>query len=150
MNRDELDRMGRLLLGYRYLGTFPLDMAPPLMKDAVIQHFIINTHTSNLEGQHWLAVTVCNNKAYIFDSFGQPPPSLLVKQLREQRVNKIYYNRRQIQQFGTYICGSLAIKHLVNADLCGRTGGIPYRKTSLHQRNMHTTPQWRGLRSSIC
>jgi len=129
---DQLYRIGKRLFGYRYLGTFPLDKVPPFIKNATMQHFIINTHTSNLPGRHWLAVTIHNNKAYIFDSFGVPPPSLLVNQLKLYGVNKIYYNQRQIQAFGTYTCGQLSLKHLLNVDLRGGARGISGWKAYVH------------------
>lgn len=134
MNTHQLNRMGKLLFGYRYLGTFPLDKVPlRFVKDALLQHFIINTHTSNLPGQHWIAVTVHNGKkAYIFDSFGIPPPRLLVTQLKQRGIVEIYYTKRQVQAFDTLICGQLALKHLLNVDLHGRTRGVSSWKPIVH------------------
>lgn len=129
----QVNRVGKSLFGYRYLGTFALDKVPlHFIKDAKLQHFIINTQTSNLLGQHWIAVTVYDNdKAYIFDSFGVPPPTLLVNQLKKRGIRKIYYSKRQIQPFDTLICGQLALQHLLHVDLSGRTRGISAWKASL-------------------
>ena len=134
MNSAQVNRMGKTLFGYRYLGTFPLDKVPlHFIKDAQLQHFIINTQTSNLPGQHWIAVTIYQrNKAYIFDSFGIPPPTLLINQLKERGIEKIYYSKRQIQEFDTTICGQLALNHLLHVDLRGRTRGLSSWKTTLH------------------
>ena len=134
MNTTQINRMGKTLFGYRYLGTFALDKVPlHFIQDAKLQHMIINTHTSNLPGQHWIAVTVCdNNKAYIFDSFGVPPPTLLINQLKQRGIQKIYYSKHQIQPLNTIICGQLALQHLFNVDVSGRTRGLSTWKASLH------------------
>lgn len=133
MDSLQLNRLGKAWFGYRYLGTFPLDRVPHhFIKDAKLVHFIINTQTSNLPGQHWVAVSICNNTAYIFDSFGQPPPALLVKQLKKRGITKIYYSKKQVQPFNTIICGQLAIKHLLHVDLLGRTRGISCWKANVH------------------
>ena len=134
MHTIQVNRVGKSLFGYRYLGTFALDKVPlHFIRDAKLQHFIINTQTSNLPGQHWIAVTVCdNNKAYIFDSFGVPPPTLLINQLKRRGIRKIYYNKRQVQNFGTLLCGQLALQHLLHVDLSGRTRGLSAWKASLH------------------
>lgn len=151
MNTNQLDRAGKRVLGYRYLGTFPLDRVPQFMKDAALQHFIINTQTSNLAGQHWIAVTIVHNsKAYIFDSFGQAPPTLLVNQLKQRSIHKIYYNKRQLQPFNTTFCGQLALIHLINADFGGRIGGLSHRQANLHQRNLLNKTRWNRIHSPIC
>jgi len=151
MNTDQLNRAGKRIMGYRYLGTYPLDKVPQLMKNVMMQHFVINTQTSNLSGQHWIAVTVLHNsKAYIFDSFGLPPPTLLIKQLKHQGITRIYFNKRQIQPFNTSFCGQLALLHLINADFGGRVGGVSRRKSHIHQRNLFTRTQWMRVPTSIC
>lgn len=134
MDTTQVNRLGKSLFGYRYLGTFALDKVPlHFIRDAKLQHFIINTQTSNLPGQHWIAVTVYDNeKAYIFDSFGVPPPSLLVNQLKRRGIQKIYYSQQQVQNFGTLLCGQLALQHLLHVDLSGRARGVSVWKTSLY------------------
>lgn len=134
MDTTQVNRLGKSLFGYRYLGTFALDKVPlHFIKDAKLQHFVINTQTSNLPGQHWIAVTVYDNeKAYIFDSFGVPPPSLLVNQLKRRGIQKIYYSQQQVQNFGTLLCGQLALQHLLHVDLSGRARGVSVWKTSLY------------------
>lgn len=133
MNTHQLNGIGWYLFGCRYLGTFALNGVPAKIdKTATLKHFIINTQTSNLPGQHWVAVTIQNNTAYIFDSFGNPPKPLLVRQLKDQGITKIYYNKRQIQPYNTTFCGQLAVKHLLNVDLLGRTRGVSSWKAVLH------------------
>jgi len=134
MNTQQLDRMGKFLFGYRYLGTFPLDKVPlHFVTDAALLHFIINTHTSNLPGQHWIAVTVHKGeKAYVFDSFGIPPPRLLIYQLKQRGIRKIYYSKHQVQSFNQQNCGQLALIHLLNVDLRGGTRGLSGWKPTIH------------------
>lgn len=138
LTTSELTQKGKHLLGPRlYLGTFAIDRVPQVIchrGQPQQVHFIINTQTSNLPGQHWVAVSIdcLHHTAYIFDSFGQPPPTLLVKQLRSH-VKRIYYNTRQVQAPNTQNCGQLALQHLLHiANLRGGARGLPYWKAFVH------------------
>ena len=128
MNSRQVNRIGKRLLGRSYLGTFALDKVPLARlggrNHKRLQHFIINTQTSNLPGKHWVAVSTHQRKAYYFDSFGLPPPSLLVRQLRNGGIKEITYNTRQVQAFNTQVCGRLALQHLRNTNLRGGIGGL--------------------------
>jgi len=65
---------------------------------------IINTHTSNLGGEHWLAVYHKPDKIYVFDSFGFYYPSILVTHL--SRMSKpIVYNKIRYQDPFSTTCG---------------------------------------------
>lgn len=146
MHTEQLNRMGKQLMGNSYLGTFALDQLPAIIfANEPMLHFIINTQTSNLPGQHWIAVTINRNKAYVFDSFGLPPPQLLISQLRQYGVRRILYNSRQIQPINTQMCGQLALQHLFNTHIRYRTRGLPRWKTVVHKRNVYATPNWRRV-----
>lgn len=96
-----------------YIGTYSIDTIPS-MKTHPPFHFIVNNQTKNLPGQHWIAVSVYkNNTAYIYDSYGLPPPMLLVQKLKKSMgINKIGYSKEQHQVTGSSNCGLLALKHL--------------------------------------
>jgi len=60
-----------------FVGVFPLNSVPhlPSSKDYC---FIGNTHTDNLPGQHWIAVRIVHDQAWIFDPMASlPSPSAL-------------------------------------------------------------------------
>ena len=63
----ELDRVGKKLLGKKYLGTFPSDKIPKNK----IGYFICNLDTSNMGGSHWVAIVRDSEGAVVFDSFGR-------------------------------------------------------------------------------
>ena len=79
--------------------------------------FIINTDSSNLGGQHWLAVLVRPNKqGYVFDSYGIPPP-LRVQTWLNSRGIRWSANNRQLQTIQSTLCGYYCIYFLWFANL---------------------------------
>ena len=52
-----------------FLGCYPLNRLPPFPKK-LPKSMIINTHTSNKTGEHWLALVLTKQKCLYFDSFG--------------------------------------------------------------------------------
>jgi hypothetical protein len=61
-----------------------------------------------MSGSHWVALIVYTNKSkmssFYLDSFGQLPPTE-VEQFVNSLHEKLPYNNRQIQAFGTDYCG---------------------------------------------
>ena len=55
-----------------FIGCFPYDKLPPIMKKKKNFSLIINTGNSQTLGEHWLAVKVIDQKWFYFDSFGLP------------------------------------------------------------------------------
>lgn len=94
---------------HQFIGVFPIDKVPhtKLSKYA----FIVNNQTSNLPGEHWIAVRVCNKKAYIFDPLGLPPPAQLTNHLKKYRIE---YNKIQYQPTNSTLCGQYALTWLIN------------------------------------
>lgn len=135
-NTLQLDKMARQLFSNNtYLGTFPINQVPTKrFNHNRLQHFIINTQTSNLPGQHWIAVSLHQRRAYVFDPFGQPPPSLLIQQLLQHGgIQQIYYNTKQVQPINSQICGQLALQHLHNvSNLRGGIRRLSYWKAFVH------------------
>lgn len=69
---------------------------------------MVNTDTSNLPGEHWLAVYISNERINVFDSFGFYYPDMLVTQL--ERINRpIVYNRIQYQDPLSTVCGQFCL-----------------------------------------
>ena len=109
MNSDELRILGKRLFGKPFLGVFPLDILPKNLR--VPSYFIVNTHTINLPGEHWLAVAYQKKgEIDVFDSFGHYYPPSLIKHLK--RYGRLNLNRKRIQHPLTNTCGQHCIKWL--------------------------------------
>ena len=109
MNSDQLDVMGRRLIGKNFLGVFPLNALPKQLK--VPSYFIVNTHTINLPGEHWLAVAYQNRGVVdVFDSFGYYYPIPLIRYLKP--YGRLNLSRKRIQHPFSTACGLHSITWL--------------------------------------
>lgn len=67
-------------------------------------------------GTHWVAYKKVGNVTRYYDSFGDlPPPLELIAYLR-RGGSSIQYNYDRHQKFGTYNCGHLCLKFLLDDD----------------------------------
>ncbi len=90
-----------------YLGAFALDQLPALRPPQKNHCFIVNTQTSNLPGQHWVAVRVRYGSAWIFDPLAQPPMAELCDHLRHRVgfIHSLYLCKTKVQPSGSQTCG---------------------------------------------
>jgi hypothetical protein len=87
-----------------YIGTFSLNTVPSSPSNSF--SFIVNTHTENLPGQHWIAVRGISDEAWIFDPLALPPPFALCNHLLLHcHMNKLYCCKTQVQPSFTQTCG---------------------------------------------
>lgn len=108
MNTLELKHLG-LNSVPNFIGVFPIDHVP---NSKLRQYsFIVNNQSSNLPGQHWIAVSIKNRHAYIFDPLGMPPPYQLTKSLHGHEIK---YNTVQYQPANSNLCGQFALSFLIN------------------------------------
>ena len=84
-----------------FYGVYPLDKIPFLPVPGAI---VVNTQTSNLGGEHWLAVYNKPDAVYAFDPLGYYYTTILVSKLQAMS-KKIVYNRIQYQELFTTTCG---------------------------------------------
>ena len=110
MHTSELRAMGVEYVP-NFIGVFPLDRIPATAK-MTSSNFIINTHTHNLPGEHWLAVSISNGVGFAFDSFGFYYPESLRSYLRK-RCGKVHYNTHQYQEIHEKTCGLYCIAWLI-------------------------------------
>lgn len=106
MYTNDLDRQGKRYFGNEFLGTFPLDKLPPLIRAG--DKFITNTQTANLPGEHWIAVSYkTNGIVYAFDPLGMYYPSHLVNHLFRYCVGcvSVKFNRVTYQNPLANTCG---------------------------------------------
>jgi hypothetical protein len=106
-------------LGDKYVpffkGVFPLDKIPFSRTMKAPANFIINTQTSNLPGEHWLAVSYQEGGlVFAFDSFGIYYPRILRAYLESlRRSRKVHYNTVQYQEIHERTCGQYCIAWLI-------------------------------------
>ena len=68
------------LLKFRYLGSFPSDHVPTLDNDTFA---IINTQTSNMQGEHWVMIANFRHELYFADSLGRNKYSFLKQHYKQ-------------------------------------------------------------------
>lgn len=104
MHTRELWQMGDKYVP-DFLGVFPLNKIPSSIRAPC--NFIVNTHTHNLPGEHWIAVSYQRDgRVYAFDSFGLYYPLSLQNYLqRLRRSGSVYYNKQQFQELYERTCG---------------------------------------------
>lgn len=97
----QIKQIGTKLLGSEFLGVYPLDKLPFIPVNKAI---IVNTHSSNLGGEHWIAVYNKPAKILVFDPLGFYYPNILVSHL--SKISKpIVYNKIRYQDPFTTNCG---------------------------------------------
>jgi hypothetical protein len=98
-----------------FKGVYPLDKIPPSRTMKAPSNFIINTHTANLGGEHWLAVSYLKGGfVFAFDSFGVYYPRILRAYLESlRRSRKVHYNTIQYQEIHEQTCGLYCVAWLI-------------------------------------
>ena len=71
------------LLKFGYLGSFPSDYVPTLDNDTFA---IINTQSSNMQGEHWIMIANFRHELYFADSLGCKGYSFLNNQHYKQMM----------------------------------------------------------------
>ena len=96
-----------------FYGIFPMDKLNRIYKKRPIG-IIINLDPSDMPGSHWTALYISSdNIAFYLDSFGLPIiHNELYKFLRNHKVNKIIYNKYELQQMTSESCGAYSILFL--------------------------------------
>lgn len=109
MNTNELNLLGRCTIP-NFLGVFAINKIPHYSNNDQFS-YIVNNQSANLPGQHWIAVYIKNNNAYIYDPLGLPPPLMLTKHLHRYKIS---YNTQQDQPTASKLCGQFALSFLIN------------------------------------
>lgn len=125
MYTHELKRLGEKHVP-NFVGVFPLDKLPKKLNMKKSVNLILNTHTHNLPGEHWLAVSYqANNRTlYAFDSYGYMYPQMLKSYLAKVRKlarlpSNVVYNKIQYQTFKEKTCGLYSIAWLIYINKLG-------------------------------
>lgn len=95
-----------------FRGVFMRDKLPakPWHREAGV----VNLDDSSNPGTHWVAYKKNGNISTFYDSYGDLlPPQELITYLRGSNIR---YNYDRQQNFGTYNCGHLCLKFLLEHD----------------------------------
>ena len=116
---DQLNYVGKHLLGVKYKGSFPSDKIPKLSDLA--PYCILNLDKSNESGSHWvgLAKVPLKNECYIYDSFGRKHTTLF-KNLNSSGNGRINNTRLDPEQsVKESDCGARSMAWLILFDQKG-------------------------------
>jgi hypothetical protein len=114
----QLTRVGRLLLGKCYLGTFSSDVKPIYLvppAGCLSTYFIINNMTSKAKGEHWIAVARVNGckKYIIYDSFARKSRSLIPAFIKTIGYQYLDANKDGDQKASETNCGQRSLAFLL-------------------------------------
>lgn len=114
MYSKDIVKMAKKLKIKGFAGVFSLDRLPRSWSHRPPYRFIVNTHTSNLPGEHWIAVSFeSNGKIYAFDPMGFYYPSKLVQYLSQFKKHRpIIFNRFPFQKPSSKKCGQFCLSWL--------------------------------------
>ena len=88
----------------RFIGCFPNDGLPK--KLPVNKGLIMNLHTADKDGSHWVCLYRDKQCYYFYDSYGVPPTDSILK-LKGKA--KCCYNNTQLQPLESIACGTHCI-----------------------------------------
>ena len=96
-----------------FLGVFPLDKLPTVIKRYPVL-LIVNTHPSNLGGEHWFAIFISKLRyGEIFDSAAQPI-DLRVRKWLNVFTNGWKRNELMFQSLFSSLCGAYVLYYVLN------------------------------------
>ena len=108
---DQLDKLGKQLLGKKYIGTFAQDELPSRSG-----YMIVNVDTSkkiNTPDAHWVGIYSTPKTIFVYDSFGRLTKNVL-KLISKTTTKKIVDSKHDPEQYGanSELCGQLALSWL--------------------------------------
>ena len=112
MHTHELQKIGKQRIP-SFVGVYPLDKMPRVLSKCGA-NYIVNTHTHNLPGEHWLAVCYRKGEGIIhaFDPFGLFYPKLFKQSLLRYGL-PVRYNRTKYQEIYERTCGHYCLSWLM-------------------------------------
>ena len=101
-----------------FTGTYSIDEVKDIPKQ-IPQGFIINTAKHNRPGEHWQAVYISPDAVEFYDSYGDKPDTILVKQIKQKleewhvpTMMKFKINNVAGQNDSSDTCGYFAMRFL--------------------------------------
>ena len=115
MYSDEIAKMAKKHRIRGFKGVFSLDNLPHDLRGRTTPpyRFVVNTHTANLPGEHWLAVSYeKGGHIFVFDPMGIFYPPKLVKYLAKFK-KKLVFNKIPYQSPTSKQCGQWCLRWLI-------------------------------------
>ena len=110
-NNNQLFKLGKYLLGNKFLNVYSSDQFPKNVKNN--QCFIINTDSINEPGTHWIAVYKYKNKFYFYDTFNRKIQTL--SKYFKNIKNVVNANADRDQSFNESNCGARSLSWVILA-----------------------------------
>ena len=95
-----------------FYGVYPLDALPHFIPHLPL-FIVVNTQTTNLEGEHWKTIFIDKNRrGEVFDSLAQPMNAILIRWMNRftRRWKK---NRKVYQKAKSATCGAFALYYIM-------------------------------------
>ena len=77
------------------------------IKNLLPGNYLLLISPNKKKSGHWVSLCIKKDKAFYFDSYGQPPPRIL-----EDNLKHIWYNKQQIQALNQSHCGQFSLYFL--------------------------------------
>jgi hypothetical protein len=104
---QQLNKVGKEMLGVKYKGTFPSDKIPRL--NDLSPYCILNLDKSTEPGSHWVALAKHGNDSILYDSFGRDNKKI-IPNLRYSGNGQIFNTDRDVEQkISQSNCGARSI-----------------------------------------
>lgn len=126
MYADKITKIANALTNQNFGGTCSIDNIPQHVNEN--NSIIINTHSSNLPGEHWIAVYRKGQCYHLFDPLGFYYPSKIISHFRERGSVKL--NKIPLQPLNSKICGELCLYWIVS------------QMRSIHKGNNHVSSRF--------
>lgn len=116
---DQIDEAGRILLRYKYKGTFASDKIPKL--NDLKPYCILNLDKTGQPGSHWVAVAKIPNKdkCLIYDSFGRSYKQIIPDIQTSGNGSIVDTDRDAEQAYIETNCGARCLAFLLLFDIHG-------------------------------
>jgi hypothetical protein len=110
---EKIKRNGNDKLKCAFYGVYPIDSLPEFVPHIPLV-LIVNTHPHNLQGEHWKAVFINEDRCgEVFDSLAEPLSNLLI-QWMNRFTRKWKTNRKRYQLLRSSTCGAFVLYFIFN------------------------------------
>lgn len=95
-----------------FFNVYPIDKLPDFVPYLPI-FIVVNTHTHNLQGEHWKTIFINENRyGEVFDSLAQPMNDLLIRWMN-RFTRRWKTNRKVYQHPKSTTCGAFALYYVL-------------------------------------
>ena len=117
--------MDRISANTHFLGVLTCDQLPERPIQKLPSSVILNTHSSDLPGEHWLAVYITKDRiGCFFDSFGKKPDHKMFSptiNILRTTCSRLQFSNKHVQDLVSITCGEhsfFSLSHVKRLKLC--------------------------------